>query len=165
MNEGILQQVGTPQELYDHPVNRFVAGFIGSPSMNFVDVTAAESDGALTLTSGSGVSIPLPARLAASVRGAADGGLVAGFRPEHIEIGEAAPGDARFEATADVVEYLGNDELLHVNAGGQDIVAIVSSSNRIAPGDVLKLHVPGEKLHVFDGGGLSLVGHGAAAAA
>ncbi len=164
MNEGILQQVGPPQELYDHPVNRFVAGFIGSPSMNFVDVTASESDGALTLTSGSGLSIPLPARLAASVRGAT-GGLVAGFRPEHIAIGEAGPGDARFEATADVVEYLGNDELLHVNTGGQDIVAIVPSSNRIAPGDVLKLHVPGEKLHVFDGAGLSLVGHGAAAAA
>ena len=159
MNEGILQQVGPPQELYDHPVNRFVAGFIGSPSMNFVEVTASGADGAVTLASDGGITIPLPGRLADAVRGSTGDGLVAGFRPEHVELGEAGPGDARFRATADVVEYLGNDELLHVSAGGKDIVAVVSSSHRIKPGDVLDLHIPAEKLHVFESRGLSLIGH------
>ncbi|MEK6720385.1 MAG: sn-glycerol-3-phosphate ABC transporter ATP-binding protein UgpC [Chloroflexota bacterium] len=159
MNEGILQQVGPPQQLYDHPVNRFVAGFIGSPSMNFVDVKPTGRDGAVMLESGTGITIPLPGRLGSAVRDASADGLVAGFRPEHSAIGEGEAGDAKFRATADVVEYLGNDELLHVSVGGQDIVAIVSSSNRIKPGDVLDFHVPGSKLHVFDGSGLSLIGH------
>ena len=166
MNEGILQQVGPPQQLYDHPVNRFVAGFIGSPSMNFVEVTASGAEGSVTLDSGTGITIPLPGRLGAAVRDAAGGGgLVAGFRPEHIEIGEAAAGDAAFRATADVVEYLGNDELLHVSVGDQDIVAVVSSAHRVKPGDVIDFHVAGTKLHVFAGDGTSLVGHEPVAAA
>src|SRR5688572_3727313 len=84
MNEGRLQQVGTPQDLYDHPVNRFVAGFIGSPSMNFTDVTVA-ADG--TTLEAPGISIPVPDRLHETIRGATGKQLVAGFRPEHFEVG------------------------------------------------------------------------------
>ncbi len=156
MNEGILQQVGAPQQLYDHPVNRFVAGFIGSPAMNFVDVAASGGDGAMKLESSTGLAATLPANLAAGVRSSGSNGLVAGFRPEHIEIGELKGDGASFRATADVVEYLGNDELLHVSVGDQDIVAIVPSAHRIKPGDVLDLHVPGDQLHVFDGVGISV---------
>ena len=77
--------------------------------------------------------------------------LVAGFRPEHLDIGEASPSVGSFRARADVVEYLGNEELLHVNAADKDIVAIVDSEHRVKPGDIVNLIIPLEKLHLFDG--------------
>ncbi|HEX8939236.1 MAG TPA: sn-glycerol-3-phosphate ABC transporter ATP-binding protein UgpC [Candidatus Limnocylindrales bacterium] len=149
MSDGRLQQVGTPQELYDHPVNRFVAGFIGSPAMNFVDVSmSGQGDGAVLETDS--ISIPLPPRFRQAVGPTNDRALVAGFRPEHMELGEATDGAARVQAKADVVEYLGSEELIHANAGGRDLVALVGSEARVKPGDVLQFHVPAEKLHLFD---------------
>jgi multiple sugar transport system ATP-binding protein len=167
MNEGILQQVGTPQVLYDHPVNRFVAGFIGSPSMNFVDVTFSGSGDTSALAGGGGFTLAVPPRLREAVGDTAGRKLIAGFRPEHLDVGDAGSGATTFRAKADVVEYLGNEELLHVSAAdGMDIVAIVSSSHRITPGDVLELRVPLDKLHLFDGEtGVSLASRDMAVAA
>jgi multiple sugar transport system ATP-binding protein len=147
MSDGLLQQVGTPQQLYDHPINRFVAGFIGSPAMNFMDVTLQDG----RLTAEGGITIPLPEGFRNAVSAASSQRLVAGFRPEHLDIGNGAADVATFRANADVVEYLGNEELLHVSSGGRDIVAIVSSEHRVRPGDTLDLHVPLSKLHLFDG--------------
>ncbi|HET7029960.1 MAG TPA: sn-glycerol-3-phosphate ABC transporter ATP-binding protein UgpC [Candidatus Limnocylindrales bacterium] len=142
MNLGQLQQVGPPQELYEHPKNLFVAGFIGSPAMNFLDVTADGSN-----VSGDGLTLPIP-----STYGAVDGGraLVAGFRPEHLELGDVA--GASIRAKADVVEFLGDDELLHVTVPNHegDVVAVVSSSFRVKPGDVLDLKLPLDRLQLFD---------------
>jgi multiple sugar transport system ATP-binding protein len=146
MSDGLLQQVGTPQVLYDTPANRFVAGFIGSPAMNFVDVTA--SDG--RLIGPEGWAVPLPTRLRNAVGTTSGRKLVAGFRPEHLELKEAEGETATLPGRADVVEYLGNEELLHVTAAGKDIVAIVDSDNRVKPGDVLQLLLPLSKLHLFD---------------
>jgi multiple sugar transport system ATP-binding protein len=78
-----------------------------------------------------------------------DGKVVVGFRPEHLELGEVAGPAAVVKGTADVVEYLGNEELLHVTSGGKDIVAIVDSSHRVKPGDVITLKLPADKLHMF----------------
>jgi multiple sugar transport system ATP-binding protein len=149
MSEGLLQQVGAPQELYDHPVNRFVAGFIGSPAMNFTEVqlTGAGPDAKLE---GNGFSFPVPPRYRDAVGPTTGRKLILGFRPEHLEIGDAGEQAAKIEARADVVEYLGNEELLHVTAGGRDIVAIVGSEHRVKPGDVLDFYVPIEKIHLFD---------------
>jgi multiple sugar transport system ATP-binding protein len=143
MSEGILQQVGTPQALYDHPVNRFVAGFIGSPAMNFVELTA---DGE-KLADGE-MSLPVPAGLRDAIQNGAK--VVLGFRPEHLELGEVAGPVGTIRGNADVVEYLGNEELLHINAAGREVVAIVDSSHRVRPGDVVDLKIPLEKLHLFD---------------
>src|SRR5436305_9854396 len=115
MSDGLLQQVGTPQVLYDTPANRFVAGFIGSPAMNFVDVTA--SDG--RLTGPDGWAINLPTRLRNAVSGAGGHKLVAGFRPEHLELRDAEGESFTIPGRADVVEYLGNEELLHVTGLGK----------------------------------------------
>jgi multiple sugar transport system ATP-binding protein len=143
MDKGELQQVGAPQELYDHPRNLFVAGFIGSPSMNFVDVSP--SDGKVA---GSGMTFPTPSRY-----GRLDSSrkLVAGFRPEHLDLGDLSDA-AGIRANADVVEFLGDEELLHVTVQGHegDVVAVVSSSHRVKPGDVLELKLPLDKLHLFD---------------
>jgi multiple sugar transport system ATP-binding protein len=157
MSDGLLQQVGTPQVLYDQPANRFVAGFIGSPSMNFLDVTFDSAGGSAKLVGPGDWSANLPHRFATSVGATSGRKLVAGFRPEHLEL-DAVEGDTvTLPGRADVVEYLGNEELLHVSAADKDIVAIVGSDHRVKPGDVLKLNLPLSKLHLFDAeSGISL---------
>ncbi|MEX1169381.1 MAG: sn-glycerol-3-phosphate ABC transporter ATP-binding protein UgpC [Chloroflexota bacterium] len=157
MNDGLMQQVGTPQVLYDTPINRFVAGFIGSPSMNFTEVHMDGSGDGARLAGPADWSIPLPSRYREAAAPRTGKTLIAGFRPEHLDIGEAGSGVGSFRARADVVEYLGNEELLHVSAAGQDVVAIVDSSHRVRPGDIVNLILPLDKLHLFDGeSGLTL---------
>ena len=150
MDRGFLQQVGTPQTLYDSPVNRFVAGFIGSPSMNFSDVTV-QGAGTGAVVSGPGISAPVPSRYRDALGPTTGRTLVAGFRPEHLEIGELGEA-ATIRGTAEVVEYLGNEELLHVTVPGRtdDVVAVVPSAHRVRPGDVLDLKLPLDRLHLFD---------------
>ncbi|MEO5940754.1 MAG: sn-glycerol-3-phosphate ABC transporter ATP-binding protein UgpC [Candidatus Limnocylindrales bacterium] len=153
MSDGILMQVGSPQVLYDQPANRFVAGFIGSPSMNFVDVTAENGK----LTAPGGWVADLPGRLKNAVGTSSGRKLVAGFRPEHLDLKSAEGETVTIPGKADVVEYLGNEELLHVTALDKDVVAIVDSDNRVKPGDILELVLPYSKLHLFDAeSGLSL---------
>jgi multiple sugar transport system ATP-binding protein len=144
MSMGLLQQVGTPQELYGHPKNRFVAGFIGSPAMNFTDIAVNTGD----LTSG-GFSFPVPARYTESIKGAGNT-VTVGFRPEHLELGDVGGQTGTVDGTADVVEYMGNEELLHVHVGDQEIVAIVDSSHHVRPGDAVKLRLPIDQLHLFN---------------
>jgi multiple sugar transport system ATP-binding protein len=146
MRDGILQQVGTPQELYDHPVNVFVAGFIGSPAMNFATTKSEGKDlifgGAKLVLTGD------QARAADSRPDGAD--VLIGFRPEHIEVGNGQASAVRFPATVDVVEYLGNDELIHAKSEGNEIVALIPSSKGVNVGDNVEFAVPMEKLHIFD---------------
>ena len=157
MSDGVIQQVGPPQTLYDQPANRFVAGFIGSPSMNFIDVTFDSAGGTPKLVGGDGWTAALPHRLASSVGATSGRKLVAGFRPEHLDLDPVEGDTVTLPGKADVVEYLGNEELLHVTAAGKDIVAIVGSDHRVKPGDVLNLILPLSKLHLFDAeSGLSL---------
>jgi multiple sugar transport system ATP-binding protein len=144
MDKGELQQVGTPQDLYDNPQKLFVAGFIGSPSMNFIDLTR-DADG----LKGPGFATPVPARFLEGMDGA--GTVIGGFRPEHFELGDV-PDSLTIRAKADVVEFLGDEELLHLTVAGHegDIFAVVGSENRVKPGDVLDLKLPLAKLHLFD---------------
>jgi multiple sugar transport system ATP-binding protein len=148
MNEGRLQQVGTPQELYDRPINRFVAGFIGSPAMNFTSVEVTGSGDSVSLI-GPNVSIPLPPQFRESI-GAAGRSLIAGYRPEHLQLGPTTGSAATVSAKAEVVEYLGNEELIHASGAGRDIVALVDSSYRVRPGDMLELRVPLDRVQLFD---------------
>jgi multiple sugar transport system ATP-binding protein len=153
MSKAQLQQVGAPQSLYDDPANRFVAGFIGSPAMNFVDATV--SGGKLQAP---GITIPVPARFKEKV-GSADGrSVVVGFRPEHLDIGTGSEKVATIAAKAEVVEYLGNEELIHANVAGADIVAVIGAEHRIRPDDAITLTLPLEKVHLFEPGdhGVSL---------
>jgi len=149
MNFGVLQQVGTPQELYDSPVNRFVAGFIGSPAMNFLEMKVQGTDDGATL-SYDGLRMPVPSRVRGAVGG--DGrSLIAGFRPEHLDVGvPQGSGETGFSATCDVVEYLGNEELLHLRLGEEDVVAVVNAAARVQAGTEVQLRLPLSKLHLFD---------------
>jgi multiple sugar transport system ATP-binding protein len=147
MSEALLQQVGTPQELYDHPANRFVAGFIGSPAMNFVDVTV-EGTGDGAVLKADRVEVPLPARFRDAVGPTTGRKLVLGVRPEHFELANGRAG--MITTQADVVEYLGNEELIHADVAGNDAVLLLSSDNRIRPGDALSLTANPDKIHLFD---------------
>jgi multiple sugar transport system ATP-binding protein len=150
MSEAKLQQVGTPQELYDRPENRFVAGFIGSPAMNFIDVELDGGGETATLRA-QDVAIPLPSQFRDAAGPTTGRKLILGVRPEHIELdGTGAGSGGRIDSTADVVEYLGNEELIHASVGELDLVALMSSDHRIRPGDTLTLTVNPAKLHLFD---------------
>jgi multiple sugar transport system ATP-binding protein len=146
MRDGLLQQIGTPQELYDHPVNIFVAGFIGSPAMNFATTT---SEGKDLIFGGHRLELTGEQARAADTR--PDGAnVLIGFRPEHIEVGNGQEAAIRFPATVDVVEYLGNDELIHAKTEGHEIVALIPSTKGVAVGDNVQFAVPMHKLHIFD---------------
>jgi multiple sugar transport system ATP-binding protein len=151
MNYGVLQQVGSPQDLYERPVNKFVAGFIGSPAMNFINVTPATDNGQMVLKD-TNFELAVPERLKVAVEASGSKELTVGMRPEHFEVlnGTVPANSATIHAVTDVVEFLGNEELLHVTAGEHEIVAIVESSLRVKPGDVLDLWVPLDRLQLFD---------------
>ncbi len=144
MSDGLLQQVGTPQDLYDSPKNRFVAGFMGSPSMNFVEIPVGTGDLGV-----GGFTFPIPDRYKDSIKDAGHT-IIAGFRPEHLELGELGGSAGTVQGKADVVEYLGNEELLHVSVGEREIVAIVDSSRSVRPGDIVNLKLPVDRLHLFN---------------
>jgi multiple sugar transport system ATP-binding protein len=150
MSKGVLQQVGTPQELYTSPRNVFVAGFIGSPAMNLVEVEVAETEDGRPSLRNEGFRVEVPERLLASVRSGGDG-LVAGFRPEHLRVGDAGAGDARIPAVVDVVEYLGDEQLVHLHAGDVNIVARLDGGDRARVGEDVALALPIDKLYLFDG--------------
>ena len=146
MRDGILQQVGTPPELYTQPVNKFVAAFIGSPAMNFA--MARAEDGALKLGNTMLDLTGAHAKAAAQRKGR---DLEIGFRPEDLEIANGTgDGAVRFPAKVEVVEYLGNQELLHVDAEGNDVVALVPSDKKVKVGDNVEFTIPTERLHLFD---------------
>ncbi|MGI8830216.1 MAG: ABC transporter ATP-binding protein [Candidatus Limnocylindria bacterium] len=147
MRDGLLQQIGSPQELYDHPVNIFVAGFIGSPSMNFATAKAEGKDLIL-----GGAKLELAGEQAKAAETRPDGAnVLIGFRPEHIELANGQGGDAvRFPAQVEVVEYLGNEELIHAQTEGNEIVALLPSDKKVAVGDSVNFAVPMDKLHIFD---------------
>ena len=150
MSAGVLQQVGAPQDLYERPVNKFVAGFIGSPAMNFINVDVARENGKTMLKDGN-VELAVPERFASAVAQAGEK-VTAGIRPEHFEIGNgtASGANASLRANVDVVEFLGNEELIHIRVGDHDLVAIIDASHRVRPGDVIDMTVPIDKIHLFD---------------
>ena len=94
--------------------------------------------------------IPLPTRLQGVIGPTVDKKFIAGFRPDHLELGDLGSSAATIKGRADVVEYLGAQELLHVSAAGKDLVAIVNASNAVRPGDDITLSLPLDKLHLFD---------------
>ena len=143
MNNGLLQQVGTPHELYDLPVNRFVAGFIGSPAMNLLEASVSGSR-----VSAGNITIELEGQRAKLLAGLTR--VTIGFRPEHLHLGAAQPHEAQLELEADVVEYLGAQELLHCSTGVGDLLALVDSENATKRGGKVKLALPLEKLYLFD---------------
>ncbi|MGI4950600.1 MAG: ABC transporter ATP-binding protein [Janthinobacterium lividum] len=144
MNGGVIEQVGPPQELYHHPRTRFVAGFIGSPGMNFLPAELA--DGALRLQDGQ--SLPIPAERAARYAGHR-GHVLFGIRPEHL-MEAPRPGTQPFSAAVEVVEPMGMETMVHFRNAATPAVARVAPETRARPGVPLPLHADLSHMHLVD---------------
>jgi multiple sugar transport system ATP-binding protein len=150
MKDGLVQQVGAPLELYNQPANRFVAGFIGSPAMNFVPVSLTENAGALWAV-GPDFRIKPPAALAARLRGHHGKDVALGIRPENLRVATGDdPSDLTFEAVVEVTEQLGSEILLDLKAGPAQMVASVEPTVVTKVGDKLRLALNPNRLHFFD---------------
>lgn len=152
MKDGILQQIGTPGELYDNPTNQFVAGFIGSPSMNFFDATLTGSNGSMVFDTGT-FQLPVPADTADSLKKRNEDKYVVGIRPEDIyDAGFQAPGidSAKVEAKVDVVEPMGSEIYLNLLSGDKSFVARVDPRSSARAGNDVGLAFNVNKVHIFD---------------
>ena len=154
MNAGIVQQVDTPQTLYDHPCNQFVAGFIGSPQMNFVDATCKVVGDKVYLVAGpSEIELP-PAKAKKLIEGGYAGKtVVLGIRPEDVHdeqmFIETSPNTV-IEAKIRVYEMLGAEVFLYFTVEGFDITVRVNPRTTARPGDTIKIALDPAKIHVFD---------------
>ncbi len=147
LKAGVVQQFDTPEAVYNDPANQFVAGFIGSPAMNFFDAMPAAD----RLDLGGGVQLALPEGAQGDrFRRLVGKGLVLGVRPEHFRL---LPGElAGLRTTVSVVEPLGSDTLVYFESGGMRRVARLSPDTRLKPGDAVTLGIDFEKAHLFHPG-------------
>jgi multiple sugar transport system ATP-binding protein len=152
LNRGQVEQVGTPLELYRRPANLFVAGFIGSPKMNFfpVRVAAAAAPGALSLELADGGTITIEAPPLSPAVGTS---LTLGIRPEHLVLAERGP----LRGTAEIVEHLGAETLVHMkNTAGATVIARTDDLSRVRPGDAVSLDLRPGRASLFDAGGMAI---------
>lgn len=150
MNAGVLQQLDTPQTLYDRPGNAFVAGFIGSPTMNLLDMEIQRDGGELRLVR-EGLTLPVPPRFADALGQVQGGRVRAGLRPEDIsDRSDASSFDAPLTATVDVLELLGSEAFLYATAADAPLIARVSARADYAVGSSVALHANVDHLHLFD---------------
>jgi multiple sugar transport system ATP-binding protein len=150
MKDGWVQQVGEPLELYNQPANRFVAGFIGSPAMNFAPIKLV-AEGDAIWGRASGLNIRIPGDLASRAGNHVGRDVTLGIRPENLHV--AGAGDAAdhcFDADVEVVEQLGSEILLDVKTGGTTMVAAVDPTTRVKIGEKVKLALNPARLHLFD---------------
>jgi len=149
LNEGRIQQIGTPSELYHKPSNLFVAGFIGAPAMNFIDSSCKEKDGKIILDAGY-FELELPSDIADVVREKALGSeVVIGIRPEHIRL--AKPGEkGAFEVEVYVTEPLGGETIIDFRLGEQIHKIKYPGEIEVMPGDKITIKFDLAYLHVFD---------------
>jgi len=144
LDAGELQQVGTPLECYHEPANRFVAGFIGEPSMNFFDVERRGEE-----LVGEGFTYPLGESTLAALGEATD--LTLGIRPEDVELVGEATGPHDFPAQTDVVEPMGDANSVHLAfEGGEPFVATVGGMQRVEADDAVVARLPEAAIHLFD---------------
>jgi multiple sugar transport system ATP-binding protein len=149
--DGAVEQIGTPDELYNHPSNLFVAGFIGSPEMNFVDCTLIEERKELCLDAKE-FKISLPAKMPSELRSYIGTEIVMGVRPEDLHESKPAEGTAQENAirmNIELIEPIGPYLLLHLKAGQIPLVATVNDTKAKA-GQEVTMEIDPSKIHIFD---------------
>lgn len=152
ISKGILQQIDSPQNLYDHPDNLFVAGFIGSPAMNFFPATLRRDDSKLFVDGGS-FTLQIPEDRVAPYQAYAGKPVIFGIRPEDIHNPQFAPPGIiaqPVDALVDVTELLGNEILVYLKNGEHSFVARVDPRSRYQMGDKVQLVFNMDNMHVFD---------------
>ena len=158
LRDGVIEQAGSPLELYNQPTNRFVAGFIGSPKMNFLEGLARRRSGegadAIDVVLPGAIDVALP-RIAADVAARVDDStpLTVGIRPEHVELGEHG-----IPLAVVLTEQLGGNTLLYGTLpAGQPLVVQVVGQSAIKRGDIVRVHLPQASCHVFGTDGNAIV--------
>jgi multiple sugar transport system ATP-binding protein len=151
LNGGKVEQVGSPLELYHHPANLFVAGFLGTPKMGFLKGTISRADShscEVTLDAGATIKLPL-----AGANLSVGGAVTLGIRPEHLNI--ARDGDCQMQVIADVSERLGSDTYCHVRtSSGEALTLRIRGDLASTYGETLNLHLDSTHCHLFDAQGL-----------
>ncbi|MCW5681757.1 MAG: TOBE domain-containing protein, partial [Xanthobacteraceae bacterium] len=139
MHDGVVEQMGAPLELYDRPVNQFVAGFIGSPAMNFLN-GKLKANGSAYVETSQGHKLPLKSMPA----GEAERDVVYGIRPEHFEMGEGG-----LPAEVVVVEPTGSETQIVARIGDQEVIAVFRERQSVKPGDKILLRPRADTAHLF----------------
>jgi multiple sugar transport system ATP-binding protein len=144
LHDGVVEQIGEPLELYDHPANLFVAGFIGSPAMNFVEATIKRNGGPATAVTPDGTRLPLSAQA-----GGRDGQqVVYGIRPEHLDLIDSGVNGLGAEVV--VVEPTGAEILVFTQLAGQEVAVVFKERHKFRPGDKINLTPHPGTIHLFD---------------
>jgi multiple sugar transport system ATP-binding protein len=152
MNAGILQQIDTPQNLYDFPANKFVAGFIGSPSMNFFPGKLAQDGGGLAFDAGS-FTISIPSEKAGPYGGFVGKDLVLGIRPEDVHDPSYLPGgivESKLNAKVDVIEMMGNETFTYFSNGAHEFIGRIDPRSSFRYGDDVEVAFNMDNMHLFN---------------
>ena len=151
-SDGHIQQLGTPKELYDNPVSRFVAGFIGSPPMNFFEGEVSGADDELEFSSGGGLKLNLDQAAAARLPEGDDRAVTLGVRPQDLFLTGTAPAEVRpsksFAAKVELVEYFGSESCVTATAGDDRLMLVVKARS-LEPGDDMEVVADLSRLHFF----------------
>ncbi len=151
MRDGYIEQIGSPNDVYNHPQSVFVAGFIGAPTMNFIRGRMIDGTGGLALQLSDGIELPIPESVAGRYAPTMGKNLILGIRPEffHQVAGDNA-GRAPITPTIDVIEPLGSDTLFFFQLGGTEVVARMPPLEGYGRGDRLPMTIDMTKMHLFD---------------
>jgi len=148
LNEGILQQVGSPDKIYFHPSNVFVAGFIGTPPTNFFDCNLMEGTPCTLETEE--FKYPLPTHVAKAARMCTSNACILGVRPQDVRVYKEAEKKGLIKTVLDVIEPLGDKQILDLKVGNYLVKALVSPDFRAEVGDELWIEFPPDKIYIFD---------------
>ncbi|MEO1745834.1 MAG: TOBE domain-containing protein, partial [Pseudomonadota bacterium] len=147
MNHGIIQQQGSPEDLFKNPVNKFVAGFIGSPTMNFLDGEVTTEKGK-SIVKGDGYSLPLPDRLAKAMDAHTSKSVMVGVRPSSFTTDTKA--GAPIDLRVTVSEYLGSNSVLVTHCGDTELLVEVPSDGPVKAGTSTRFSVKTDEIMLFD---------------
>ncbi|WP_284947659.1 ABC transporter ATP-binding protein [Acidisoma cladoniae] len=161
MNQGLIEQVGPPQHLYHHPETRFVAGFIGSPGMNFIPCRVVKGAAGLAIELANGVSLPVPAERAPRYEAYAGKEMLFGIRPEHMPAftGDNRPGFVTVDVDVDITEPMGMETVIYFNLAGTTMSEDVTAAPLCAridpdvaakPGSRMQLAIDMNNMHLID---------------
>jgi multiple sugar transport system ATP-binding protein len=152
MNGGVIEQIAAPQELYHHPKTHFVAGFIGSPAMNFMRCRLEQNGVGMRVRLSDKIGLPVPDLHAGRVQSLAGRELIFGLRPEHITEPRRSDRDParEFAATLDVVEPMGMETMVYFTVDGQEVCGRVDPGSVAGPGESMRLSAHMDHMHLID---------------
>jgi multiple sugar transport system ATP-binding protein len=149
MKDGVIQQIGTPDEVYERPLNMFVASFLGNPAINYLEGSIDRVGAAPVFRRGS-LAITLPEKIAARISERAEGDVVLGLRPEDVSSAAEAPSGSELSGIVDSVLPVGSDRFIGLKVEGCDVYVRVAKEARHREGDNISLGLVAERLHLFD---------------